>query len=126
MFKIGNIMIKINFHCYVCYIHRTYHILNENFLFQPASELTYAELTLTRPNSLEAFKSSGNGALRNEPTIYAQIDHGKRPIQPPVKSSPIISPASSIFTSTTKPSLYHREVVTVRTPLMGCQQESCV
>lgn len=63
---------------------------------------------------------------RDDPTIYAQIDHSRRP--PPIPhaktTSPMISPASALFPA--KQGLYHREVVTVRTPLMGCQQESCV
>ncbi|XP_065167952.1 nephrin isoform X2 [Atheta coriaria] len=102
-------------------------------------EVTYAELSLVRPNTLDATKNGGNqyGTLRarDEPTIYAQIDHSKKPpngnAMPPavtaaaVKSSPVVSPVSSLFPMS-KPGLYHREVVTVRTPLMGCQQESCV
>lgn len=105
---------------------------NVILLFQVTNEVTYAELQLARPNSLETVKNGGNqyGTLcgRNEPTIYAQIDHNRRPPHIPMKTSltsPIVSPVSSIFPST-KPGLYHREVVTVRTPLMGCQQESCV
>lgn len=112
------------------------------FLFQAVNEVTYAELALARPNSLETvgMKNAANAKnntahlygtmrhnnYRDDPTIYAQIDHSRRP--PPsttlTKTSPLVSPASSLFP--TKPGLYHREVVTVRTPLMGCQQESCV
>lgn len=106
--------------------------LRQFLRFQAGNELTYAELSLTRPNSLETFKNGGSqyGTLRarDEPTIYAQIDHNKRAPPVPAKSSvtsPLVSPVSSIFSSA-KPGLHHREVVTVRTPLMGCQQESCV
>lgn len=98
-------------------------------MFQAGNEVTYAELSLTRPNSLEAVKNGGNqyGTLRSreDPTIYAQIDHNRRPPPVPTKTSPMVSPVSSIFPAA-KQGLYHREVVTVRTPLMGCQQESCV
>nr|XP_023019430.1 uncharacterized protein LOC111508225 [Leptinotarsa decemlineata] len=90
------------------------------------NEVTYAELALTRPNTLDTIRNGGNqfGTLRNrdDPTIYAQIDHNRRP--PATKSSPIVSPASAVFPPSK--GIYHREVVTVRTPLMGCQQESCV
>ncbi|CAG9813047.1 unnamed protein product [Phaedon cochleariae] len=89
------------------------------------NEVTYAELALVRPNSLEPLKNGGNafGTLRSreDPTIYAQIDHNKRL---PPRTSPLVSPASAMFPA--RQGLYHREVVTVRTPLMGFQQESCV
>lgn len=102
-------------------------------LLQAGNEVTYAELQMPRPNTLDTVKNGGSqyGTLRgrDDPTIYAQIDHNRRPPPPiPTKASltsPIVSPVSSIFPST-KPGIYHREVVTVRTPLMGCQQESCV
>lgn len=90
--------------------------------------MTYAELSLTRPSSLEPLKNGGGGGggggqfrAGDNPTIYAQIDHDRRPAR---KASPLVSPAS-VFPQA-KQGLYHREVVTVRTPLMGCQQESCV
>ncbi|XP_044729168.1 nephrin-like [Chrysoperla carnea] len=65
------------------------------------NEVTYAELCLGRPLTESA-------ARKDDTTIYAQIDHNRRPPPPPV----------GVY--------HHREVVTVRTPLMGCQQESCV
>ncbi|CAG9837595.1 unnamed protein product [Diabrotica balteata] len=59
------------------------------------NEVTYAELSHVRPNSLEPIKNGGNqyGTLlhRDDPTIYAQIDHNRRP--PPLKTSPMVSPA---------------------------------
>ncbi|EFA06209.2 nephrin isoform X1 [Tribolium castaneum] len=100
------------------------------FASQHGNEVTYAELSLARPNSLETMKNGGSqyGTLRNreDSTIYAQIDHGRR-LPPPIpgKTSPLVSPVSSLFPSA-KQGLYHRDAVTVRTPLMGCQQESCV
>ena len=106
--------------------------LFSHFVFQIGNEVTYAELTLTRPNSLEPIKNGGGqyGTLRgkDDSTVYAQIDHCKKPPpMAPLKSltSPMVSPVSSLFPAA-KTGLYHREVVTVRTPLMGCQQESCV
>ncbi|XP_060523485.1 nephrin isoform X2 [Cylas formicarius] len=101
------------------------------------NEVVYAELSLSRPNSLDPIKNGGQqyscgqqyATLRkgDDSTIYTQIDHGRRP-PPPIpisKTSPLVSPVSSLFPAT-KQGIYHREVVTVRTPLMGCQQESCV
>ncbi|KAK9753864.1 hypothetical protein QE152_g1719 [Popillia japonica] len=98
----------------------------------PANEVTYAELALARPNSLDPIKNGSaqygmSRGGRDDSTIYAQIDHSRKP-QIPMKtaaSSPVVSPVSSLFPPS-KPSLYQREIVTVRTPLMGCQQESCV
>ncbi|XP_075221992.1 nephrin-like, partial [Lycorma delicatula] len=77
-------------------------------------EVTYAELCLARPTTLgtgvEGSMGTGPGGggviHRNEPTVYAEIDHSRRP--------PLISPGT------------HREIVTVRTPLMANAQESCV
>ncbi|XP_025835223.1 uncharacterized protein LOC112905963 [Agrilus planipennis] len=96
-------------------------------------EVTYAELQLVRPNSLEPLRNGdnqcGGGMVNKENSvIYAQIDHTKR--APPGSlrmsvTSPLTSPVSSLFCPI-KPTAYHREIVTVRTPLMGCQQESCV
>ncbi|XP_019764544.2 nephrin [Dendroctonus ponderosae] len=113
---------------------------NRNFTSPNTStsnEVVYAELQLARPKSLDAIKNGGQqlsaaqqyATLRkgDESTIYTKIDHGRRP-PPPVpisRTSPIISPVTAMF-PTSKQGLYHREVVTVRTPLMGCQQESCV
>lgn len=107
------------------------------FFQGPNNEVVYAELQLARPNSLDPIKNGGQqfssaqqyATLRkgDESTIYTKIEHGRRP-PPPIpnsRTSPIISPVTAIF-PTSKQGLYHREVVTVRTPLMGCQQESCV
>lgn len=73
----------------------------------------------------------------DEPTIYAQIDHyktisstgggggggGTPSSQPPS----VISPSSTISTSLQYPSKpFSREIVTIRTPLIYTQQESCV
>jgi len=116
--------------------------------------VTYAELCLARPTSLQdpvlaggnckvgsgMVLGGGGGAAgivrgREEPTIYAQIDHTRRPQPPPPLSqggdapqltalSPLVSPISCA--PLTHPAMLHREVVTVRTPLMASQQESCV
>ncbi|KAH0811730.1 hypothetical protein GEV33_011062 [Tenebrio molitor] len=111
----------------------TIHMNMDGDNIQVGNEVTYAELSLARPNSLETMKNGGSqyGTLRNreDSTIYAQIDHSRR-MPPPVPgktsvASPMVSPASSMFPAA-KPGLYHRDAVTVRTPLMGCQQESCV
>ncbi|KAF4523455.1 hypothetical protein B566_EDAN008864, partial [Ephemera danica] len=93
-------------------------------------EVTYAELCLARPGLEPANGTlkSNTGTLplvrgRDEPTIYAQIDHTARgrgggggttttitsPLQSPL--SPLEGPPG-------------REIVTVRTPLMANQQES--
>ncbi|XP_046659110.1 LOW QUALITY PROTEIN: nephrin-like [Homalodisca vitripennis] len=84
-----------------------------NYLSQrPDNDVTYAELCLSRPTSLVDAAYRGSGTLRRgeEPTIYAEIDHNRRP------PHSLVSPATGS----------HREIVTVRTPLMGSQQESCV
>ncbi|XP_054259110.1 synaptogenesis protein syg-2-like [Macrosteles quadrilineatus] len=74
-----------------------------NYLSQrPSDDVTYAELCLSRPTSLVD--------RGRDPTIYAEIDHNRRANLP----HSLVSPAT------------HREIVTVRTPLMGSQQESCV
>jgi hypothetical protein len=119
---------------------------------QSSEEVTYAELCLTRPTALQepSFSggnckvSSGSGVVmgagtgvagivrgREEPTIYAQIDHTRRPQPPPplpqgcnTALSPLVSPISCA--PLTHPAMLHREIVTVRTPLMANQQESCV
>lgn len=87
----------------------------------------------------------------DEPTIYAQIDHYKSPTQgtnsatgtasatatsstTPASSSAatspfptvISSPSSTISTSLYPAKPFSREIVTIRTPLMYTQQESCV
>jgi hypothetical protein len=60
---------------------------------------------------------------RDEPTIYAQIDHTVRRgggAATTVVTSPLQSPLSPLEGPP------GREIVTVRTPLMANQQESCV
>ncbi|XP_045465735.1 nephrin isoform X2 [Harmonia axyridis] len=95
------------------------------------SEVTYAELALARPSTLPTCKNGvnqpENQKIRDDPTIYAQIDHSKKayPQKPTLKSPPLVSPVSSLF-PVTKPAFHQREVITIRTPLMGHQQESCV
>jgi hypothetical protein len=121
---------------------------------QSSEEVTYAELCLAKPTALQDPTFSGgnykvgSGVVigpsgsatgivrgREEPTIYAQIDHTRRP-QPPsplpqgcnttqlTALSPLVSPISCA--PLTHPAMLHREIVTVRTPLMANQQESCV
>ena len=98
-------------------------------LFQD-DEVTYAELVLAGRTAHNAVDVNGGGTLRRgvaamgamgrEPTIYAQIDHSRK-VTPPSLGTPLsgtLSPSGSI------PPL--REIVTVRTPLMASQQESCV
>nr|CAI5835332.1 unnamed protein product [Callosobruchus analis] len=98
------------------------------------SEVTYAELSIVRPSTLDTSKGTNHyagGAVppyRDDSTVYAQIDHSRRAAPPAggtTRPSPIVSPASAIFPPPVRPGYYHREVVTVRTPLMGAQ-ESCV
>ncbi|XP_068082092.1 nephrin [Anabrus simplex] len=98
-----------------------------------ADEVTYAELSLARPTSLQDTNlAMGSGMLvggslnlgggirgRDEPIIYAQIDHSRRPPPSDLAGTPLVSPGSH-------PTFYPREIVTVRTPLMSNQQESCV
>lgn len=116
--------------------------------------MTYAELCLARPTSLQDSTHGGGNCKvgsgvvlggggvsagtvrgREEPTIYAQIDHTRRPQPPPplpqgrdtpqlTALSPLMSPVSCATLS--HPAVPHREIVTVRTPLMANQQESCV
>lgn len=126
-----------------------------SFIYPQASdEVTYAELCLARPTSLQdpalvgGNCKVGSGVVlggggvstgivrgREEPTIYAQIDHTRRPQPPPplqqgcdtpqlTALSPLVSPVSCAPLS--HPAMLHREIVTVRTPLMANQQESCV
>nr|CAD7393816.1 unnamed protein product [Timema cristinae] len=114
-------------------------------------EVTYAELCLARPTTLQDMTSlncmvgvgggggGGGGGVRTreESTIYAQIDHSRRP--PPTLHttgtdltyvsplSPLVSPGSQCsMLAPHHPLVSHREIVTVRTPLMATQQESCV
>ncbi|KAK9753858.1 hypothetical protein QE152_g1717 [Popillia japonica] len=90
----------------------------------PANEVTYAELALARPNSLDPIKNGSaqygmSRGGRDDSTIYAQIDHSRKP-QIPMKtaaSSPVVSPVSSLFPPS-KPSLYQREIVQSAPPLM--------
>jgi hypothetical protein len=121
---------------------------------QASDEVTYAELCIARPTSLQdpalggGNCKVGSGVVlggggvpagivrgREEPTIYAQIDHTRRPQPPPplpqgcdtpqlTALSPLVSPISCAPLS--HPAMLHREIVTVRTPLMANQQESCV
>ncbi|KAL3285868.1 hypothetical protein HHI36_000388 [Cryptolaemus montrouzieri] len=103
----------------------------QSYNFQNAnSEVTYAELSIARPSSLGTCRNgvsrSEHSKNRDDPTIYAQIDHEKK--AHPQKTSlmsPLVSPVSSLF-PVTKPTFHQREVITIRTPLMGHQQESCV
>jgi hypothetical protein len=144
--EIGTLLLKLLLH--VCVFYSLYS--------QSSEEVTYAELCLTRPTTLQdpSFSGgnckvgSGSGVVmgagggvagivrgREEPTIYAQIDHTRRPQpQPPLPQgcntaqltalSPLVSPISCAPLS--HPAMLHREIVTVRTPLMANQQESCV
>lgn len=69
-----------------------------------------------------------------EPCIYAQIDHfktistaGGGTTTPSSQPPSAISPSSTISTSLQYPSKpFSREIVTIRTPLIYTQQESCV
>ncbi|KAK6635958.1 hypothetical protein RUM44_001213 [Polyplax serrata] len=84
------------------------------------SEVTYAELCIARPDSIDSKDKSSSlissQRTRQDPTIYAVIDHNRRPPGEPLKSP--LTPMSLATGA--------REIVTVRTPLMGHQQESCV
>lgn len=63
----------------------------------------------------------------DEPTIYAQIDHYKTSSSAATSPfPPLISPSSTISTSLYPAKPFSREIVTIRTPLMYTQQESCV
>lgn len=78
----------------------------------------------------------------DEPTIYAQIDHYKTISSTggsgggggsgnggatPSSQPSVVSPSSTISTSLQYPSKpFSREIVTIRTPLIYTQQESCV
>lgn len=94
---------------------KLYFSLSKGLLLQKVGDdVTYAELCLNRPTSLADAGTAYRGGSQwrgEDPTIYAEIDHSRRP--PPL-NHPLVSPAT------------HREIVTVRTPLMGSQQESCV
>lgn len=78
-------------------IHENYK--NRRFPAHDVEEVTYAELSLGR-----ASQPSSIPLRRDDPIIYAQIDHNRR--APPTEQT--------------------REIVTVRTPLISNQQESCV
>ena len=108
---------------------------------QGSEEVTYAELCLARPTSLQdpalvggnckvgsGVVLGGGGIVRGreEPIIYAQIDHTRRPQPPPPLQSPQLTALSPLVSPLTHPGMLHREIVTVRTPLMASQQESCV
>ncbi|KAL0270297.1 UNVERIFIED_CONTAM: hypothetical protein PYX00_007761 [Menopon gallinae] len=95
-------------------------VVNNKIVHSP-NEVTYAELCMSLPGSTEnKMKPPPNlGAQihrsQDEPTIYAQIDHSLRP-----------TPDGSLRSPMTPVSMTPKEIVTVRTPLMGHQQESCV
>ncbi|PSN56957.1 hypothetical protein C0J52_10847, partial [Blattella germanica] len=103
-----------------------------------SEEVTYAELCLARPTSLQDPALVGGGGVvlggggggvrvREEPTIYAQIDHTRRPQPPPPLQKGCETALSPLVSPLTHPGgMLHREIVTVRTPLMASQQESCV
>lgn len=107
------------------------------FLFilqQQHDEVHYAELALVIPKMDKQQQQHKNSSTLphskkppaynyfDEPTIYAQIDHYKTATSP---FPPLISPVSQQSTLyPTKPFL--REIVTIRTPLVFAQQESCV
>lgn len=74
--------------------------------FFQTEEVTYAELCLARPPI--ATELAITPTRKEEPTIYAQIDHSRR---------------GTLGLDT---NVSQREIVTVRTPLMNNQQESCV
>lgn len=102
--------------------------LDEVYMVKPLNEITYAELSLARPNTLETGQIIRNpGTLpknRDDATIYAQIDHSVRPMAKSSIISPL-SPVASLF-PVSKPNYHQKEVITIRTPLIGYQQESCV
>ncbi|KAJ1529183.1 hypothetical protein ONE63_005989 [Megalurothrips usitatus] len=104
----------------------------ERYIGRQDDEVTYAELVLSgRANCGD---SNGGGTLRRgvaamgrEPTIYAQIDHSRKGLMggtPPSLGTPLSPSASTPGMTGVPPPL--REIVTVRTPLMASQQESCV
>lgn len=108
-------------------------INNLFFLQQQNDEVHYAELALVIPKIDKQQQHKNSSTLPHskkppaynyfdEPTIYAQIDHYKTATSP---FPPLISPVSQQSTLyPTKPFL--REIVTIRTPLVFAQQESCV
>jgi len=66
----------------------------------------------------------------HEPVVYAQIDYSRKGLCSSPLSSVGTGPLSSsaVGLPTSHPAVSHgfREIVTVRTPLMANQQESCV
>lgn len=101
----------------------------ERYIGRQDDEVTYAELVLAG-RAAHGGDANGGGTLRRgvatmgrEPTIYAQIDHSRKGLAgtPPSLGTPL-SPSCSVVG--VAPPL--REIVTVRTPLMASQQESCV
>ncbi|KAG4069528.1 hypothetical protein HA402_006894, partial [Bradysia odoriphaga] len=115
----------------------------KTYLNAQTDELHYAELSITMPRNNVVTSDTSNLSAKkppaydyfDEPTIYAQIDHyktisstgggggGTPSSQPPS----VISPSSTISTSLQYPSKpFSREIVTIRTPLIYTQQESCV
>lgn len=102
--------------------------------FQQAvgDELHYAELSIAMPRCLPGDTSSLSKKppaydYFDEPTIYAQIDHYKSTSTAATSPfPPLVSPSSTISTSLYPTKPHSREIVTIRTPLMYTQQESCV
>ncbi|XP_049786327.1 roundabout homolog 3-like [Schistocerca cancellata] len=91
-------------------------------------EVTYAELRLPPAEAEPAARPW----RRHEPVIYAQIDHVSASTSALSALSPRSPPPASLQRTASPPHSLpllehmHPEVVTVRTPLMSGQQESCV
>lgn len=115
--------------------------LSHFFRQQQTDELHYAELSITMPRNNVVTSDTSNLSAKkppaydyfDEPTIYAQIDHYKTISSTgggggtPSSQPSVISPSSTISTSLQYPSKpFSREIVTIRTPLIYTQQESCV
>ncbi|XP_071453565.1 nephrin-like [Hetaerina americana] len=107
---------------------------NNRYPASTTEEVTYAELSLVAAGvSPSAAVEHQASTARPDATIYAQIDHSRRP---PLlaASSPAATPATpptpisafSIPTLCLADPTVPREIVTVRTPLISSQQESCV
>lgn len=122
------------------------------YIFQSPSEVTYAELCISRPGTIGDVKTKSSivscssqhqqhqlplrrDNTRQDQTIYAVIDHNRRPPLPSSGSGSVAAAAACNDSNTIKSPLTPttsltpgstKEIVTVRTPLMGHQQESCV